>query len=783
MRAGRTAESFPPADEDYFHDMDGGIALSPDEVKGRNMWLVWSGGNDRFWDVLTNYSFGTFDLLKTISSAPGLKYSRDNRWEYFGVVNEPCFEKAKGPDPKHFGLWLDQRIPNCGTPDPFSDPAKYPGVEIGARGHGVVPVGSYYGEPTGIVGLRLFPNPAFDEAARKKWDAKRFYSDPSYYQSKDLIRPYRVGMACGFCHIGPSPIHPPADPDHPAWADLNSTVGSQYFWFDRVFVWSADPSNFVFQLLHSYRPGSLDTSLVSSDSIVNPRTMNAVYDLQDRMGQALRYGREPLAGGELNNKQFNDFFKDGPLNAFYQAPLVNTPRVLKDASDSVGVLGALNRVYINIGLFSEEWMKHFLTFTGGKPLTPIEIATAERNSSYWRATEAQTLYMAEFLLQAGRPDKLADAPGGSAYLTNDTSILDRGRTVFAERCGRCHSSKLPAPLQGMQTPNSEACNGPNYLDCWNKYWAWTKTEDFKSKMRAIVQQPDFLDHNYLSSEFRIPVTLLRTNACSPLATNAIAGNVWDNFSSHGYKSLPSVGEITVKDPFTGADLTYQMPAGGRGYTRPPSLISLWSTGPYLLNNTLGDFNASPSVAARMESFQSGIEQLLWPEKRAVDSVLGDKGVGLIDRTTATSYLSAPPGYLPDALVALRKPLGWLLPRFFDSAGGVRIGPVPKGTPIGLLGDLYIVSEKKDIGSEIANLWNVFSVASRAKRDLAALPADADEETVRQVFGPLARDLYGLSKCPDYVVNRGHYFGTDRVSGEPGLSDADKRALIEFLKTL
>jgi hypothetical protein len=32
------------------------------------------------------------------------------------------------------------------------------------------------------------------------------------------------------------------------------------------------------------------------------------------------------------------------------------------------------------------------------------------------------------------------------------------------------------------------------------------------------------------------------------------------------------------------------------------------------------------------------------------------------------------------------------------------------------------------------------------------------------------------------VNRGHYFGTGQISGEPALSDSDKLALIEFLKT-
>ena len=212
-QAGRSAQSFPPADEDYFRPMDGGVALSPDEVKGRNMWILWTGGNDRLWDDLTNLTFGNFDLLKILSSYPGLKYSRDNRWNYFGLVNEPCFAKATAPNPQRYGLWLDVRDPNC-PPDPFANAQKYPGVAIGARGRNI-PAGSYYGEPTGIVGLRLFPNPDFDEAAAKAWDPERFYKDPDYYLSKELIRPYRVGVSCGFCHVGPNPERPPANPEAP----------------------------------------------------------------------------------------------------------------------------------------------------------------------------------------------------------------------------------------------------------------------------------------------------------------------------------------------------------------------------------------------------------------------------------------------------------------------------------------------------------------------------------------------------------------------------------------
>ena len=59
-------------------------------------------------------------------------------------------------------------------------------------------------------------------------------------------------------------------------------------------------------------------------------------------------------------------------------------RVLKDGADSVGTLGALNRVYLNIGLFSEEWLLHFRPFLGGQKISPIRIADAQKNSVYWR---------------------------------------------------------------------------------------------------------------------------------------------------------------------------------------------------------------------------------------------------------------------------------------------------------------------------------------------------------------------------------------------------------------
>src|SRR4249920_1186006 len=207
----REAESFVAADEDYFKDMDrdrnGPVALTPEEIKGRNTWLVWTAGDDRLWDVLGNTSAGAVDFVKVLSSHPSQHYSRSNRWEYFGLVNEPCFDKPTGPDPDRWGLWLDKRKPGC-APDPFENATKYPGVKFGSRGatlNGkVFDAGSSYGYATGIVGFRLFPNPYFDAQAAARWDPVKYYTDPNYAADKDLVKPYRVGMSCALCHVGPN---------------------------------------------------------------------------------------------------------------------------------------------------------------------------------------------------------------------------------------------------------------------------------------------------------------------------------------------------------------------------------------------------------------------------------------------------------------------------------------------------------------------------------------------------------------------------------------------------
>jgi hypothetical protein len=177
----------------------------------------------------------------------------------------------------------------------------------------------------------------------------------------------------------------------------------------------------------------------------------------------------------------------------------------------------------------------------------------------------------------------------------------------------------------------------------------------------------------------------------------------------------------------------------------------------------------------MEVFEDSITQMLWPERRASDPVLGDRVPGTIDRTTATSYLRIPAGYLPDFVRRSESVARLIVPSLFNGEGGLEIGPVPKGTPVDLITNIAPLPEGTDPRQRLAHDAKVVELIVRLVRDLKRLPPNATDEQARILFADLAGPMFELSRCPDYVVNRGHYFGAT-------LPDADKRALIEFLKT-
>ncbi|MFN2622832.1 MAG: hypothetical protein ABR611_08305 [Chthoniobacterales bacterium] len=602
-RAGKTTADFPQITADVFNPMDGGLELTPQEIMGRNAWNLWSGGTEIFWNHVSQDSYGLLDLLKMLDNRT---YQRGERFKTLGLVNEPGFRAASKPDPD-LGLWLDEQV----TPEPAGIDEKV------------------YGKPSGVLGFRLFPNPEFNEEARKKWDGNRFATDPTYWNDNKLVRPYRVGVACGACHISPLPTRPPPDPENPAWENLASAIGNQYIREGKVFGPNVTKGGLFYEMLAAQPPGTSDTSRIATDHINNPNAINPIFLLAERERIA---AVEKLSGGTLALPGTKE-----------EMPVAH---ILKDGADSIGVRGATIRVYVNIGMFSEYWLTRHNRLIGLKPQEPFEIPYARENSVFWLATEERLDNVAAFFRKL-KPFHLADAPGGADLISHDEAVMARGKIVFAESCASCHSSKRPPGSMDPQSAESKA---------------W---------FRAEVMKPDFLENNFLSDEKRYPLTLIKTNGARAFGTNAKAGHVWDNFSSQTYKDLPPVEGLAFYNPFDESQPIKFSPKErnvGPGYYRTPSLVNLWSSAPFLHNNMLGMFTGDPSVEGRMRAFNDAAEKLLWPEKRL--------GKDSIWRTQDDCGLHIRKEFVPEPLRALA-----------EADGYINLAFIPKGTPINLIANL------------------------------------------------------------------------------------------------
>jgi hypothetical protein len=83
----------------------------------------------------------------------------------------------------------------------------------------------------------------------------------------------------------------------------------------------------------------------------------------------------------------------------------------------------------------------------------------------------------------------------------------------------------------------------------------------------------------------------------------------------------------------------------------------------------------------------------------------------------------------------------------------------------------------ELSLDPARLADLVRVVVKTKRALRRIKGDGVMDVGEQarLMRELMPDLLSVSKCPDFVVDRGHECGEY-------LADADKRALIEFLKT-
>lgn len=651
---------YPPAALDYFEDMDrigttatpGAVPLklSADGVKGRNAWVMWTAGNEAWWDWVARHGYGTIDLLRLIDHA-----GRDTRFTRTGLLNEP------GTRPPTKQETDDAHGVRYARPITDGPSARRHVEHRDDRGEGWHPADpKVYGYPTGVVGLRLYPNPEFVGEAKARWDADKYYADSDagreYAARPDTVRPFRVGMSCGFCHIAPHPLHPPPDPERPGWEHLSNNIGNQFMRIRAVFGNRLTPDNYLFHVFDSQLPGAVDTSGYPSDNINNPNTINSFYALRGRVARTAHNPLERISGPTHDYQA--KYEPPAPANP------AAVPRVLLDGSDSVGLSIALSRVYLNIGTHHQQWIRLHNPILGFRMQEPFRLNDVAAHSLYWHATLLRVGPLTEFFLHSTDPMRLKDAPDADArrkhlrgtglpwYTADKPDPLPavggkgdyaKGRQAFARGCIACHSSVQPgdrpdleAVLAGSDLPTDRTtlrltsddrknlARGDGTLPA--KYAAWA---------RMAVERPEFWEwketatgadgkpkavtvHNFLSIDDRIPVTVTHTNSARAAATNARHGHIWEDFASDTYREEQS-GAVTYRDPADGQEYKYTPKADGPGYYRVPTLTSIWAGAPLLHNNALGKFNNDPSVAGRLAAFDDAIDRLLWPEKRGKPS--------------------------------------------------------------------------------------------------------------------------------------------------------------------
>jgi hypothetical protein len=681
------------------------MGLSAEQVgDGMDTWHWWVGvDNPGFWQDLSkltgtkhNYTGFRIDFLHTLATLP-----RSERFTKLGLVNDPDCVAADHPD--QFGLKLDRMKDGSLQWDPEK-----------------------FGYSSGVIGLQLFKNEKFDI---KKWSIDKYLAEPGSVEP-----PYKIGMACVFCHIGFNPLQPPKNPTEPEWNNLTSTIGDQYLREGMVFGLDLDQQSIIYQYLATQEPGTSETSRFPTDSINNPTNINTILRLRDRLKVAHVEKITPAQATLIRSMYKNAGLKDdnitGALGGTETEPTIKVPHVLTDGADSTGILMASVRVYVNEGMMHEQWypswpinifdLKSSLR-RGFKPQEFDIIGKWRKDpNSPWMQTERRMPNMATFLMSYDSfPLKEADGKVGKTYLTEDEATLTQGKIVFAENCASCHSSKRPDPL-----PTDPAAQAA----------AW----------RQLVLKKDFLVDNYLSDDERHSVLELGTNIQRAEGTNAQQGWTWGQMSSQTYKDqrAPIIEFTNLYNPLTQKyDLKWK---GHQAFYRTPTLVSIWATSPYLHNNSVGIYTGDPSVAGRMKGYLDGMEKLLWPEKR----------LGINSIKVTTSEVS-----LPETFQGLKSHL-----KEFNNMD-MKLFSFPKGTPVNLLMGL---NPKFAPQLMEAYLKGVLQGEPRSHfKSLIDRRRDAGMEAMKA-------KMLELNTCPDFIEDRGHTFGSQ-------LTDKQKHALIEYMK--
>jgi mono/diheme cytochrome c family protein len=370
---------------------------SADLAAGKDTWFKSTfGGQHFFTQILPNAPFNLplgFDTILTSD--------RNTRFNQFGVINDP--DCVQGDASSHY---LD-KCPDDANLLNFDD---------------------INGASAGIVGVRKFLD-------------KR---------TGQLL----VGVSCAGCHAGLDAQNPPADPNHPAWANINATTGNQYLQVGKIFGAHVPENDPRWQVFHTWAPGTVDTTAIESDHVNNPGIITQFFN--------------------LNNRPYFNLTENGQP--------ITVHRAGQGGEDDAGCEAAALRVYFNIGMCAAECMVGHLANGPGGTQTPIDTDQCRRDCPDFAAAEHDVVNMCKFMASTTSPS-LQAAPGGAGHITSDKHVLARGQAVFASNCASCHGGAVlsddlihPAAEIGTNSCRSKTTN-------WEAghIWAAFSSDQYKAR--------------------------------------------------------------------------------------------------------------------------------------------------------------------------------------------------------------------------------------------------------------------------------------------------------------
>lgn len=806
--------------------------LSKDEQNGREIWYKATGGNQFFYTYSIQNRIGTFlDWFNVLDTR-----QRKSRFDDWGMINDPecCVPGSNGCPAKSydetFGFdWCpgdevllksvgknDYRDPSCDLvdetmPDKREDPC---GLEFGTS--------------AGALGFRKFPNPKFDPATWERYTENGFewYGTKALgadkktremAQAKRLERlqdmsiepPFRVGIACASCHVAFDPVNPPADPNHPKWQNIKGLVGNQYVRISEIIGSGMPKSSVEWQLFTHTRPGTVDTSALPTDNINNPGSVNPVFNVNARPQFKDKLVKRWRDIDSCDGKKDEDCFclKNSTKRCYYQNPKGEKETVfhiLKGGEDDIGPIGAVQRVYVNIGTCAEKcWLNNLSNFKvfghdqRNYNQTPLNIRQCMEDCKPFRSITDRIDYLYKFFITS-REINYSQAVGMEddsdqyrdfivkKYIPKKSQDyiaktypgehpLDIGAKIYSNRCANCHSSQNNISEKTDFKKLSTDASDLSFVDALSQ----SMIDDYNTKAQKKPHRVDWLGNDKYTG-----VDQVGTYRCRALHRNHADTDVWAPYASndlHNRREVKVPGERNI--------------VKGTGHYRNPSLLSIWMHAPFMHNNAIGpeicgkpkdelrDLYVSTyqnSKSSKIQSNPEGDETDCWKYDVSID--------GRVKLFMASMDMLLNPNEREPKITTVYEDVYFNLGPKLNFGSGTARGVTlrfPKGTSTSLLGsflykeyfdDLFLAEKSKsEFLSRMKNHYKVpsdtaykhYELMKKALKHVIFNTGKAYLDVNEEAF-KMYMKFY--SSCNDVVENKGHTFGSDL---EPELKDALK----------